>query len=422
MASSSSSAVGRATLAILLAAPCVWAKQQVEAVRPFVEGLCSENAASRSAAEKELLAMGPDAIAPLLEILAERREPEAGAIRDILPKYGPGAIRAFERAGYRDYTGQGPRVMWEAAVDAVVRMGDPAVPVILDGFKNPAGELFGFCTRALAVMQERGRRATPLLVPLLDSPRKEVRDTAAALLANFPDPRAYDALVAALKSEDSAVRTYSARGLGYLGDQRAADALLAMVDDPTFAREAAIAALGRIYEPRFRIILGSAARGDKEVSVRNVAAGWLIRSNDPLAMRLGRRYEPIAMSPAREVGILRRYFLMLAVSFVALSVVAFVGVGLGSRLPGGQRWAAVLLAACVLAGFGFAWGGLLPQVTAGVERAILFMVAPAAAAVVYLAALLVRFDLRSLGCLVGFGSFYLGYGVGWLWLWGYFQR
>jgi hypothetical protein len=295
-------------------------------------------------------------------------------------------------------------------------MGDPAIPVVMDGVKDPAGALFGFCTRVLARMQEQGRRATFLLVPLLGDPTEEVRRNAAALLANFPDPRAYDALVAALKSEDSAVRMYAAQGLGNLRDPRAVDTLLRSLGGSWGERRAAAAGLGRMYQPRFRIPLACMARNDSDSMARDTAANVLLYSKDPLAVRLGRRYKPIALSPARQDAIALLYSLMLGASFVVV-----LGVMLGSvsamRRRESPRWVIAGLAACVLGAGGLLWGGVVPSVTAGVEHTLLLLVVPLAAAVACGIAIKRRAPWPALAA--PFGAFYAGYGLGWLWLWGY---
>jgi hypothetical protein len=309
--------------------------------------------------------------------------------------------------------------MWEAAAHAVVRMGEPALPLIVAGFKDPRSACFLLCGRALAVIQEEDRRATTILIPLLDSPSAEVRETTVGLLANFPDRRAYDALVVGLKNGDPTVRMYAALGLRRLGNRSAIPHLIGNLDDPMMGvREAAVAALGEMYEPRFRGPLGAIARTDPETSVRNTAAVWLLRSGDPLAARLGRRYKPISIDPARQPWIRLRYWMRLGVTFVLISLVASISIVLSSRRRGGTRWAAMLLSASVLGTFGFVWGGVVANVAAVVEYALLFAVVPASAIALYLSAAGTRLDSRRIGLVANFGTFYAGYAFGWLWLWG----
>jgi hypothetical protein len=288
----------------------------------------------------------------------------------------------------------------------------------MDGFKNPARGLFSFCTRALAVMQERGRRATPLLIPLLDHPTKDVRERAAALLANHPDPQAYEALLGALNSKDGVVQMYAAQGLGYLKNPAATERLIGLLNEDNLAmRSAVIGALGSVYTPQLRKTLAHVARHDPAVMVRDVAAHWLLQSNDPLAARLGRRYKPIALSPARQRGIQMLYAGMLAMTFVATVAVA-LGSVLASRKAGSPRLAIAGLAACCLGVGGVLWGGVVPNVTMAVEYVLLLVIVPLGTAAAYGLAVLLRQETFR-GAFMGFiGSFYLGYALGWLWLWG----
>lgn len=116
-------------------------------VRLLVARLASSAAADRRTAERAILEMGPDTIAPLLEILVQGKLAEVEPIRELLPKYGPEAIGYLYRAGRRDYGGTGSRVMWEAAAEAVGRMGEPAVPVVMEAFDDPSSIMSGFADR-----------------------------------------------------------------------------------------------------------------------------------------------------------------------------------------------------------------------------------------------------------------------------------
>jgi len=165
-------------------------------------------------------------------------------------------------------------------------------------------------------------------------------------------------------------------------------------------------------------MLARVARGDKEVSVRDAAANWLLRSGDPLAMRLGRRYMPIALSPARQVAIELRYAVMLSVTFLAVLGIAFWAL-LYRRGPEGPRRAIVALAACALGLGGVLWGGSITNVTAIVEHLLLLLVVPLAGAAVYLFGPPAKLERFRLPFITSVSAFYLGYGAGWLWLWGY---
>lgn len=427
MASSSSRRVAAVLLgAALASATGAWAEVSKARVDELVSRLTSEDSTQRTDAARDLVALGPGTIAPLLDIVARGNLAEVIPIREVLPHFGPEAIGAFHSAGRRDFAGLGTKVMWREAVAAVARMGEPATPQIMRWFlqENPYGSDFVFARDVLLEMQRQDKRATPLLIELLGAPeekvRKESRETAAMILASHPDARAYDALVAALESPNASVRYYAVQAVGRLRDLRAADLLLEMTNDSdSWIRRSAAAALGRNYEPRFRMRLGRMARNEADVMVRDTAANVLIYSDDPLAQRLGRRYEVDALSPARQGGIKFGYLLMLSATAFVVAVVAGGGLTLGRDGSVRARWIAMVTAVCALASSGVAWGGLVPKVTAGIEYLLLLVVAPVTAGFVFVIGSASGLSGIRKRLTVLMGSFYLGYGVGSLWLWGF---
>jgi HEAT repeat protein len=392
----------------------------VETVRPLVERLSSEDAAARSAAERDLLAMGPDAIKPLLWIVTEGRRPQVAAIRALLPKYGPPAIGVLAAESDREFI-DGLGLTRETAVDAVAQMGEPAFPVIQDALEDPRSALFEFGTRVVVALQEKGQKATALLLPLVDVPDADVRRNAVKLLARSPDRQASGALVKAMRDADPLTRMYAATGLGAIGDPAVIESLTEALDDPLAGtREAAIVGLWRMDAPRFGRKFGMIARSDPDVSVRNAAASSLLVSKDPIARRLGRRYEPILVDPARDRSIsMRRYTLILLTSFGLISFMTVTGTFLASRRSGRDRTRTAIGWSCALRAVGFFCGGILPHVTKLLELVMLLNVAPPAIGTAYAAAFVMGLDARKLVGLASAAAFYLGYGLGWMWLWGY---
>jgi hypothetical protein len=429
--SSSSRSTALLCVGLVALAASVSAKPSVEEVRPLVNRLASNDPGEREAASQALLAMGPDAIEPLLDIVAQGNLVDSVSIQQLLPRYGPGAMEAFHDAGNRDYAGGRPAVMWKAAAAAVARMGDAAEPVVMDWLtrENPYGSGFSFAVAVLAEWQRRDRRATPLLIPLLNSPQEKTREQATKLLADFPDPRAYDALLSALqRSEDPVVRGDAAMGLGRLHDKRASGALLATLSDPNPGiRYSAIAALGGIYDPRLRGALVRAARGrtgdSAERMVCDMATYVLTRSKDPIGERLGWRYKPISISPLDQDWIELVHSLECLVTAVVLVLLGIVGAWLAGRAsaPHVVAGATFLLAlAC-----GLTWGRFVIHITGTTEDMLVFVVVPLALGLGYV---LFRFLAKARfaqdrsftatwACTAA--GFYSGYLFGWLWLWGY---
>lgn len=369
--------------------------------------------------------MGPAAIPDLLDAAAGNNLAFAVPARELLPRFGPEAIEPLIEAARID---AGRRdASWEEAANAVGRMGREALPQVLSQFTTvyPYEPRWYFSVGVLARMD--GLTVEPL-TPLLKHPTKEVRQEAATLLANVGDPRALDALVEGLHSNDAGVRMECARGLGKIGDHRAGDPLLSALGDPEWGtRAAASAALGRIYEPRFLRPIAGVARGDSEIMTRDTAATVLIHEiHDPVGMRLGRRYKPIALSPARRGAIVMRSLVSLAVTGLLLLGVGALGTYLAGRAGGWRCWLAAGAAASAASVLGFVWGFVIENTSGSVENALLFGLVPAVGlfgfGVVVLESRqsLVRV-VRRMAWLATIAAFYLGYGLGWAALWGYFS-
>jgi hypothetical protein len=287
---------------------------------------------------------------------------------------------------------------------------------------NPAGSRWEF---AVGVLYRMDGLAVEPLLPLLKHPNEKVRQRAASLLAAFGDPRAYDAFVEGLRSSDENVRLYCARGLGNIGDRRAAPILLEALRDPDWGTQrAAAAAMGKIWEPRFRDSLARLARSHREIMVRDTAANVLVfSSNDPAAMRIGRRYQPIALSPGRRDAIEFGYLLRLGATAIALLLVGLIGhVGVQRGTPW-ERWLALIVTACLAVALGYFWGCVVEHIEATVEHMLLFLFVPGVLLVGWLlgepGGAPLRVTAKRWAWIWAVGSFYVGYGAGWLVLWGY---
>jgi hypothetical protein len=319
-------------------------------------------------------------------------------------------------------------VMWKAAAAAVAQMGDAAEPAIMDWFtrENPYGSGFSFAVAVLAEWQRMDRRATPLLIPLLNSPQEKVRESVVTLLDSFPDPRASDALLQALKtSSDTTVRMYSALALGRLRDRDAIEALLETATrDPKWGpRQMAVLSLGVMYERRFSHVLARVARSDENISPRDSAADALIKCKDPMGQRLGWRYKPLSISPLDQDWIQLLHALECLATAVVLVLLGIVGAWLAGRASAPQvvAGATFLLAlAC-----GIIWGRFVIHITGTTEDMLVFVVVPLALGLGYV---LFRFLAKARfaqdrsftatwACTAA--GFYSGYLFGWLWLWGY---
>ncbi|MGH7140348.1 MAG: HEAT repeat domain-containing protein [Pirellulales bacterium] len=99
-------------------------------------------------------------------------------------------VRAFRQWGVR-----------ETAADALARIGDPAVPALIDTLRDPDQSIRAHAALALARMGPKASPAVPELILALDDPDREVRQAAARALGQIgPDAEeAVPALIKALK-------------------------------------------------------------------------------------------------------------------------------------------------------------------------------------------------------------------------------
>jgi hypothetical protein len=353
--------------------------------------------------------------------------------RRLLPAFGPGAINALMDVAMRDY--ERPRRRYQVATAAVAAMGRPALPRMLELFTTAESHAIDsrwyFSAETLSQM---GTSTVDPLIPLVKHPTEEVRRRATWILAfvHFRDPRVFPVLMEGLKSEDQEVRMDSAVGLGRIRDHRAADALLLALNSRfSGARETAAGALGAIYEPRFLGPLIELARYDPERMVRQKASHVLMNSGDPLAIRLGRRYEPMDIDPAGETAAVLTYNLFFVVTGGILLLVGCVGVPLARIDSRFLQYMAFGFATLVCGPLGFAWGRLLMRISAEAEQRLLLFVVPVTALLGFFLVALVFITSKAFGrhisgrsrCVIlwstAIAAFYAGYGIGWLALWGY---
>lgn len=434
--------------------------------------LATEDAHIRAKVEERLLALSPEAPEALLEAAKTAGGAQLEAIREILPKFGPSAIEQLFRGSHRSQFKQ--QMAEDEAIKAVARMGATAIPELRRLSTTPYKHF------VIGVLMRMGSVGVDELVRLLKHPDREVRSSAATALANKADARSADALLGALEGDDPVVWMYAAIGLGHLRDRRALAPLLRLLSDANPShREAAAGALGKMYEPQLFKPLARAARNDPEPGVRRIAANALMRSADPVAARLGRRYRPIRISPATEQILQLAVIVRLAVTGLAIYALLWAGMRFSKQSGPLTMRRGVWWALLGIAGVGFVWGRLLTGLSGTVELFLLLACVPAAAWFVWTAGprpkvLLWPASGLGVGCLlvtlaplggmlgfvvltgvapwvvvgvlavspviawwmgrnadpverrtfgraavVGMVAFYVGYGIGWAALWGY---
>ena len=187
----------------------------------------------------QLGALGPEGVAPLLELLQS-----------------------------------GPPNKQFSAVKALGEISDPRVrPAMLEALQKPSPAVRIAALGVLERMEEAS--VLPQVEKLLEDTDASVRGAAVEATARCGGARAVPALVKCLKDSSWEVRQAVARALGSLGEHAAVDSLCELIDDPDRdVRENVVNALAQIGDRRAIVPL-AAALFDEESTVRNAAAATL---------------------------------------------------------------------------------------------------------------------------------------------------
>jgi HEAT repeat protein len=132
--------------------------------------------------------MGPAVVEPLIEALGDKE----GTVR----KYAAimlgdlGDIRAIEELGMALYDLH--HEVGEAAAQALVKFGAPAVDVLIESLSHPEAAIREHAVIALGKIQDA--RVVPVLIEMLDDPERTVKMQSMLALARLRDQRAIPAL------------------------------------------------------------------------------------------------------------------------------------------------------------------------------------------------------------------------------------
>ena len=131
----------------------------------------------------------------------------------------------------------------------LIRVGEPAVPALVELLKSEDARLRARAATTLWGMGSKGKAGVPALALALADPDLDVRLASAMALEGMgPDTKeAMPALVRALKDREGRVRQWAAKALGKIGPA-AKDALPALVEASKYdpIRPAAEEAIGQI--------------------------------------------------------------------------------------------------------------------------------------------------------------------------------
>ena len=190
---------------------------------------------------EQLVALGPEGVSPLLELLRN-----------------------------------GPPNRQLAAVNALGQIHDPRVPpAMMESLRRPSPAVR---MAALGVLEQLAEAsAYPDVEKLLRDTDANVRAAAVEAAARCGGARAVPALLRCLKDAAWEVRRAAATALGSLGDRSAVEGLCEMIADPDRdVRESVLTALGQIADRR-AVAPMVLALLDVESSVRSTATATLAR-------------------------------------------------------------------------------------------------------------------------------------------------
>ncbi|HEY2841241.1 MAG TPA: HEAT repeat domain-containing protein [Pirellulales bacterium] len=127
---------------------------------------------------------------------------ELRATADVSAPAGPGfTMPTFQMPGmaHRAWT------VKETAVDALARIGNMAVPALIDALNDPNPDVRVEAARSLARMGDQGKAAVPTLIERLSDPNEEVRQASARALGQMGPAaaEAVPALMALIKAPDA---------------------------------------------------------------------------------------------------------------------------------------------------------------------------------------------------------------------------
>jgi len=179
----------------------------------LIESLLHGVPADQNIASEGLVLLSPDSLRALNHVLREGRDPDR-----------------------------------QEAARTLVKIGDPAVPALIDALSD-TGETV--CLEALlALGQIQDSRAVVPLTKLLGDTEPQIRRTSAELLGKFGDVDAVEPLIQTLDGDDEQLKVIAAHALANLEDQRAVYPLTQLQDDKDpRVRSAAGDALSRLGIP-----------------------------------------------------------------------------------------------------------------------------------------------------------------------------
>jgi HEAT repeat protein len=211
-----------------------------------------------------------NAIGPLCSALADEDAAVVVAARDALVKIGEPSVEVL-----LDVLKKGDEMANKPSIQALVKIGTPAVEGLLAAAKD-TNQLFRRAAIEALVKIEISTMIEPLTEALRDDD-KDVRKMVVEVLRQIDDERTVELLQIALEDEDSALRFEAACVLGEFGDIRVIEHLLAALkgNEKKSIQERAARVLAKIgesaVEPLLQILKDKDPRDKEKVEAAKMA-------------------------------------------------------------------------------------------------------------------------------------------------------
>jgi len=230
---------------------------------------------------ERLAGLGEQAIGPLLQVLTERGRERATLLAAVRAAGMIGHPLTVEPLLEVLRAGRGGTEVNQAAVDALSRIGAPAVPALIQALTDKVDALRLAAAKVLAVIRDRSAVEQLALVLMGDS-HWPARSAAAVALGAIADQRAVPALIAGLEDERESVRSSAMRSLGKMRAKTAVEPLIRLLleAETAYIRKEAALALGEIGGERARNALERALSDETDIvrehagdALRSLAGG-----------------------------------------------------------------------------------------------------------------------------------------------------
>jgi HEAT repeat protein len=278
-----------------------------EAIPPLVDLLRAEREADRERGVRVLTKIGAPAVEQMIALLLDRKAPNdaraaaartLGIIGDARAITPLSATLRDENSFLKQQAAIALGVIGEPAIDQLMNMSSAAVPATREIAIEALGNIHSerSLNRVIEALTDQNpgvrssavkalgasssERAVPHLMALMRNETGALRSQAAASLARL-GAIALPQLISTLKDSQPSIRALAAESLGEIGSKEAVAPLIDLIKtDSSGARGEAIAALGRIGDQAaIEPILGLMRGGSVTVRKKSVAA--LTRFRDP---------------------------------------------------------------------------------------------------------------------------------------------